>query len=83
MSRKKKSPRQLTRIDRIVGMVCGILAGAMVSFFAIAVFSGKLPYPGVFGIVVSCLPGVPIGAFLGWLYPRPFTMIGDGIFSGL
>jgi hypothetical protein len=83
MGRKKKSPRPQTRFDRIVGIICGILAGAMLSFFAVAVFSETLPYPGVFGIVVSTLPGIPVGALLGWFYPRPFTMIGDGIFSGL
>ena len=83
MGQKKKSPRPLTRSDRVIGMICGILAGALVSVFAVAVFSGKLPFPGVFGIFVSTLPGVPVGALLGWCYPRPFTMIGDGIFTGL
>jgi hypothetical protein len=64
-------------------MICGVIAGGMASILLFALFSGRPPYPGILGILVWALPGLPVGALLGWSYPRPFTMIGDGIFSGL
>ncbi len=83
MARKKKAPRPTTRLDRVFGMIGGVLAGALISLLLVALSTGKLPYPGALGIVAAALPGIPFGALLGWLYPRPFTMIADGIFTGL
>ena len=83
MARKKKTPRQTTRIDRVFGMIGGVFAGALISFAVVALATGRLPYQGAIGLLVAMLPGIPVGALLGWLCPRPFTMIGDGIFSGL
>jgi len=84
----RKRPRLSERDERIqrrVGMVGGIITGALMSVLVICVINHGMPFHNaVLGIGAAAIPGGALGAWLGWLHPPMFVFLMEiilGIFS--